>query len=141
MSEKKKSYCFYCKKEVKRNGGYAKNSLHMDHVYPKSMFPELEYYSLNLVVSCANCNRRKGNMIPGRWFEKMQTMNDYDERDLDRVGLRMSMIIFEGIRSGRIGFYDWPMMSFQYSEWKMKDFVRKETAKFMQSQEDNNGTR
>jgi hypothetical protein len=134
---KKIYYCFYCKKKVKEGNAYAKNAKHIDHVYPKSLFPELEHFPLNQVVSCGDCNRRKGNMIPTRWFTKMQEISEYgyDEVDLNRVGFRISLIVFEGIKAGYIGFYDWPLMMVGYAEYKLQDYVNKEVVKYMEHED------
>ena len=124
-------YCFYCKKKVKRGAVYEKDAHHIYHVYPKSLFPEIKNFELNHVVSCGDCNRRKGNMVPTRWFEKMQELGDYDEVDLNRVGFRLSLIVFEGIKAGYIGIYEWPLMMVGYSEFKMQQYMNKEVARFM----------
>lgn len=37
------------------------NELHIDHIYPKSLYPQFKYNLANLQVLCAKCNIKKSN--------------------------------------------------------------------------------
>jgi 5-methylcytosine-specific restriction endonuclease McrA len=48
--------CMKCKKEPS-----SIKDIHVDHVKPKSKYPELKYDKSNLQVLCKKCNFEKGN--------------------------------------------------------------------------------
>ena len=45
----------------------AKDELHVDHIKPRSLFPELAYELSNLQVLCKSCNFGKGNRDETDW--------------------------------------------------------------------------
>lgn len=50
-------HCTYCKKELK------KGEIQIDHIKPRSKFPELRLALSNLTTSCQRCNARKGARV------------------------------------------------------------------------------
>jgi len=64
---------------LKRNGGYCElcgrgkrdgASLHVDHIKPRSLHPELALVLENLQVLCEECNIGKGNRDDINWRDK-----------------------------------------------------------------------
>jgi 5-methylcytosine-specific restriction endonuclease McrA len=53
--------CFYCKQYI-----FSPNGLHwqVEHILPKSLFPQFLFEPKNLIVICPDCNREKGNQNP-----------------------------------------------------------------------------
>ena len=47
----------------------SRSPLHVDHIKPKSLYPELEFKLTNLQVLCADCNIGKGNWDETNWRE------------------------------------------------------------------------
>ncbi len=47
------TYCSYCERHT--------TDLHIEHIKPKSQYPELECEWDNLLLACVNCNATKGN--------------------------------------------------------------------------------
>lgn len=133
MAEK----CFYCNRVVKSGNSYANNGLHMDHVFPKSLFPELENFEMNIVACCADCNRRKSNMYPSHWFSKMQELYILEQDDIDRIGKYMSSIIFMAIKMGVIGVMEYPLILIGYEQWAATKLAARER----KARERKNGTR
>lgn len=60
LSEQKLT-CFYCKQYI-----FSTNGLHwqVEHILPKSLFPQFLFEPKNLIVICPDCNREKGNQNP-----------------------------------------------------------------------------
>jgi 5-methylcytosine-specific restriction endonuclease McrA len=50
--------------------------LHVDHIKPKSIYPELEYVVSNLQVLCADCNIGKGNWDESNWRDNKAGSDD-----------------------------------------------------------------
>ena len=121
--------CFYCGRKIVRGNAHAKDSFHWDHVFPKSRFQELEHFDFNIVQCCGNCNHRKSNMWPTKWFEYMQEHDIYKEEYLDKIGLRMAYIVFEGIKRGYIDFDEFPLMWASYIDCKKQTEKRQEKQK------------
>lgn len=59
LLEKSRGACAYCKRPVGRYGF----SWHIEHVYPKSHFPERTFLLSNLVVGCVDCNKWKAARV------------------------------------------------------------------------------
>lgn len=59
--DQQKSACFYCKIFI-----FSKNGLHwqVEHILPKSLFPQFLFEPLNLIVICPDCNREKDAQNP-----------------------------------------------------------------------------
>lgn len=57
--------------------------LHVDHIKPKSLYPELALTLSNLQVLCEDCNMGKGNRDETDWREATET-----DRKLDAVDWR-----------------------------------------------------
>ena len=77
-------------------GNTAKSSgepLHVDHIKPKSLYPELEFELLNLQVLCADCNIGKGNWDETNWRGIREI--EQAEEDLDREHLATVTRIYE----------------------------------------------
>ena len=55
--------CECCGATVKSSG----EPLHVDHIKPKSLYPELQYQLSNLQILCADCNVGKGNWDETNW--------------------------------------------------------------------------
>lgn len=55
--------------------GTDQETLHVDHIKPRSLFPELELDINNLQVLCATCNQGKSNRFTTDWIEN-QYYND-----------------------------------------------------------------
>ena len=55
--------CVYCEKPLMED--YDVVSC-VDHLLPRSIYPELEHYVQNLVAACADCNQKKRNFDPSR---------------------------------------------------------------------------
>lgn len=57
LSEQKNT-CFYCKQYI-----FSKNGLHwqVEHILPKSLFPQFLFEPKNLIIICPDCNGPKGN--------------------------------------------------------------------------------
>lgn len=53
--------CFYCKQYI-----FSTHGLHwqVEHILPKSVFPQFLFEPRNLVVICPDCNREKGDQNP-----------------------------------------------------------------------------
>lgn len=53
--------CFYCKQYI-----FSENGLHwqVEHILPKSLFPQFLFHPHNLIVICPDCNREKSNQNP-----------------------------------------------------------------------------
>ena len=53
--------CFYCRQYI-----FSTNGLHwqVEHILPKSLFPQFLFEPKNLIVICPDCNREKGNQNP-----------------------------------------------------------------------------
>lgn len=53
--------CFYCKQYI-----FSKNGLHwqVEHILPKSLFPQFLLEPINLIVICPTCNSEKGDQNP-----------------------------------------------------------------------------
>ena len=71
----------------------ATSPLHVDHIKPKSLFPDLEFVLDNLQVLCADCNIGKGNWDETNWREmRKKTPPTFEERmlalleDVDATG-------------------------------------------------------
>ena len=60
LSEQKLT-CFYCKQYI-----FSTNGLHwqVEHILPKSLFPQFLFEPKNLIVICPDCNREKGDQNP-----------------------------------------------------------------------------
>ena len=52
--------CANCKKELDKT---APNGFHVDHVFPKSIWPERILDPSNMQLLCPDCNRDKGNSV------------------------------------------------------------------------------
>lgn len=46
--------------------------LHIDHIKPRSRFPELQFQESNLQVLCEDCNLGKGNWDSTDWRSKQE---------------------------------------------------------------------
>ena len=55
-------------------GGRASDGirLHVDHIKPRSKYPELQYDLDNLQILCEDCNMGKSNYYDDNWKVKMQ---------------------------------------------------------------------
>ncbi len=53
--------------------------LHMDHIYPKSIWPNRRYDPDNMQILCADCNRDKGT-----------NSNDYRSEEHVQIGFQQS---------------------------------------------------
>ncbi|WP_278395532.1 HNH endonuclease [Acinetobacter venetianus] len=53
--------CFYCKQYI-----FSTNGLHwqVEHILPKSLFPQFLFDPRNLIVICPDCNREKSDQNP-----------------------------------------------------------------------------
>ncbi len=49
------------------SGGDSQNPIQVDHIKPRSKYPELEYDLNNLQVLCKNCNHEKSNVDETDW--------------------------------------------------------------------------
>lgn len=50
--------------------GAIKGPMHVDHIKPKSLYPELTWDFNNLQVLCEDCNMGKGNLFEDDWRTK-----------------------------------------------------------------------
>jgi len=62
--------CMYCESKMEHN-----SSSHVEHIKPKSKFPELEFTWDNLGFSCECCNKNKGD----KYDEITPFINPYNE--------------------------------------------------------------
>jgi 5-methylcytosine-specific restriction endonuclease McrA len=44
-----------------------KNELHVDHIKPRSKYPDLQWDESNLQTLCSDCNRGKSNLHTDDW--------------------------------------------------------------------------
>ncbi|APR69596.1 MULTISPECIES: HNH endonuclease [Acinetobacter] len=53
--------CFYCKQYI-----FSTNGLHwqVEHILPKSIFPQFLFEPRNLIIICPDCNHEKGDQNP-----------------------------------------------------------------------------
>ena len=74
LVEETKAKCAYCE-------GYIEDVSfpHVEHIKPKSKFPELAHLWENLTIACAACNIAKGDYF----FEEAQLLNPYKD-DLEK---------------------------------------------------------
>ena len=56
--------------------------IHVDHIRPRSLFPELELDENNLQVLCHECNHGKGNWDMTDWREVAESPIKLDLRDV-----------------------------------------------------------
>jgi uncharacterized protein (TIGR02646 family) len=68
--------CMYCESRVEHNS-YA----NVEHIKPKSKFPELEFAWNNLGYSCERCNTNKGH----KFNESISFINPYDENPEEHI--------------------------------------------------------
>jgi len=57
------------------------DALHVDHIKPKSRYPELAYRFDNLQVLCKACNQRRSNINCNDWREKYE-QEEYELKHL-----------------------------------------------------------
>lgn len=62
--------CVYCGCQVEKG----KNAT-LDHIKPRSLYPELERDIKNLVTSCVKCNSKKGNMTTFQFLFKVMGLS------------------------------------------------------------------
>lgn len=58
---KQRLSCYYCKQYVFSTDGH---HWQVEHILPKSLFPQFLFEPKNLIVICPRCNREKGNQNP-----------------------------------------------------------------------------
>ncbi|MBF0227888.1 MAG: HNH endonuclease [Desulfobacterales bacterium] len=77
--------CEYCKQDLLKNRlGYATG--HIDHLLPKSKYPQYKDEIDNLVLSCSSCNGVKSNYDPIHPSEnEHQMLLNYRHELIDRV--------------------------------------------------------
>ena len=75
-------YCSYCERP---------GDLHVEHVVPRSIAPELESEWSNFLLGCGNCNSRKGNSNTSRegylWPDRDGTFGAFVYRSGGRVAV------------------------------------------------------
>lgn len=66
--------CFYCRQYI-----FSRNGLHwqVEHILPKSLFPQFLFEPKNLIVICPDCNREKDNQNPHVNGSKARTQKSY----------------------------------------------------------------
>ncbi|MCW9023344.1 MAG: HNH endonuclease [Gammaproteobacteria bacterium] len=76
-------YCVFCGENlVETRLGYS--SIVMDHLLPKSKYPDLEYEFHNHILSCSSCNGMKGNFDPLHEGEEAKSMLQNRQEIIDR---------------------------------------------------------
>lgn len=69
LQNKLKAVCFYCKRKVKKAGGFTR-----DHVFPKSLGGVDKG---NMVDCCHECNQFKANQTLSQWLQVIEMMLKY----------------------------------------------------------------
>lgn len=69
--------CFYCKQYI-----FSTNGLHwqVEHILPKSSFPQFLFEPQNLIVICPDCNREKGSQNPHVDGDRACTQKTYPSK-------------------------------------------------------------
>ena len=82
---KAKGICSYCEENLMTSRvGYS--SITLDHLLPKSLYPELEEHPNNHVLSCASCNTMKRTWNPIRDGEEaLKMLENHREELISRV--------------------------------------------------------
>lgn len=82
--------CLYCNTQytlvINKENGKDKALLQLDHFFAKSRYPYLSISMFNLIPSCANCNKLKGDIefnLTNAIHPYYDDMNRYMEFDLD----------------------------------------------------------
>ncbi|MDR2898348.1 MAG: HNH endonuclease [Spirochaetaceae bacterium] len=75
--------CMYCESKFEHTS-YA----HVEHIKPKSKFPELTYSWDNLGFSCQVCNTNKGS----KYDDSLPFINPYDENPKDHLVFLESIV-------------------------------------------------
>ena len=68
--------------------------LHVDHIKPKSIYPELMYEVDNLQVLCEGCNMGKSNLDDTNWRDK-PVKDKYFLIKMDSAGQRQPVVLLE----------------------------------------------
>ncbi len=99
LIERTGEYCSYCERPC---------DLHVEHVVPRSIAPELESEWSNFLLSCVNCNSRKGNGNASRdgylWPDRDDTFGAFEYRSGGRISLNSALS--EGKRRKASALYD-----------------------------------
>jgi len=90
--------CMYCESKME-HVSYA----HVEHIKPKSKFPELKFVWENLGFSCQVCNTEKGS----KYDEATPFINPYDENPEDHI-------VF-------LGFYAYPKQGSQRGKYTINE--------------------
>ncbi|MGM0860681.1 MAG: HNH endonuclease [Bacillota bacterium] len=71
LLEETRGKCAYCESKI-NHAAY----LHIEHILPKTKFPELTYKWGNLTISCPKCNLNKGDY----YEDKLPLLNPYQDQ-------------------------------------------------------------
>lgn len=84
-------YCSYCERP---------GDLHVEHVVPRTVAPQLESEWSNFLLGCVNCNSRKSNDNASRrgymWPDTHDTFNAYVYRTGGRVSVAGHLVHADG---------------------------------------------
>lgn len=82
-------YCFRCvyclNREEWCNAGHTGGAFHIDHVFPKVAYPDLETSYENLVYACTRCNLAKGQVVlpDPRYVLTSESVNFHEDGTLE----------------------------------------------------------
>ncbi|WP_421164467.1 HNH endonuclease [Aeromonas dhakensis] len=129
LNEQKRK-CAYCRQEKLENHGMTWD---IEHILPKSIYPQFILEPENLAVACKECNQAKSNKDPLSVQNKQQTILRYPQKNtqyqiihphfdvysqhikIHRIGMQVIFIPIAGSPKGVFTFNTCNLLRFSYA--------------------------